>query len=90
MAELDWQIPKWRVKAVEIGPDYTLIITFWRGERRLFDFKPLLSKKNYQVLKNPGFFMKAHVGGDSVAWNDEVDIGPEYLYEKSLPLEDED
>ena len=27
--------------------------------------------------------MKAHVDGDSVVWNDDIDIAPEHLYECS-------
>ena len=30
--------------------------------------------------------MLAHRSGHSVVWNDEIDIAPEYIFKKSVPL----
>jgi hypothetical protein len=80
-------IPKWRVLAVHPQPDYTLLLTFANGEKRLYDASPLLDEKIYSPLKNLAFFLSAKVDGDSVAWSDELDIAPEHLYECSKPVE---
>jgi hypothetical protein len=80
--------PKWRVTAVEPRKDYTLLITFVDGEKRVYNALPLLEKGIYSQLKNPAFFMRAKVDGDTVIWSDEVDIAPEHLYECSSPVGD--
>ena len=79
--------PVWVVKEVEPQKDYTLILTFANGERRVYNALPLLKKNIYAPLKNIAFFMDAKVDGDSVIWNDEVDIAPEHLYECSIPAD---
>lgn len=77
----------WVVKAVEARRDYTLLLTFASGEKRLYNALPLLDKAIYGPLKNIGLFMNAKVEGASVAWNDELDIAPEHLYECSVPVQ---
>ena len=77
----------WIVISVEPKEDFTLILTFVTGEKKRFDMKPLLEKKNFEPLKDINFFMKAYVDGTSVSWNESLDIAPEYLYENSLPIE---
>lgn len=80
--------PVWVVKKVQPQSNYTLLLTFASGERRIFNALPLLKKEAYPPLKNLNFFMQARVEGDSVAWSDEIDIAPEHLYEYSLPMEE--
>ena len=75
--------PKWVVTGVTPKEDYTLHLTFADGSRRVFNAKPLLTKAIYSDLTNIPFFMKAYADGCSVAWSDDVDIAPEYLYEAS-------
>lgn len=79
---------KWVVKKVVPCRDYTLLITFANGKRKVFDVKPLLEVKINEPLKDMDFFMQARVLGPSVGWNDELDICPEYLYEKGIPLKE--
>lgn len=78
--------PVWVVEEVRPQMDYTLMLKFAGGERKIYDAKPLLEKAIYEPLKNLAFFMGAKVEGDTVVWNDEVDIAPEHLYEYSMPL----
>lgn len=77
--------PLWVVKAVEAMEDYKLLLTFEKGEKRIFDFKPYLKYKINAPLKNPSFFKKVYADGTSVAWNDDLDFCPETLYEESVP-----
>lgn len=79
---------KWVVKKVVPCRDYTLLITFANGKQKVFDVKPLLEAKINEPLKDMDFFMQARVLGPSVGWNDELDICPEYLYEKGIPLKE--
>ena len=78
--------PVWRVVDVRPNEDYILHLTFASGEKRIYDFKPLLEKAIYAPLKNISFFMTAKADGCSVVWNDDIDIAPEYLYERSKPI----
>ena len=81
------KIPVWVVKDVEPKEDYTLLITFESGEKRVYDARPLLEKKIYEELRNPAFFMKARAEYDTVIWTEDLDIAPEHLYECSKPAE---
>ena len=81
------KIPVWSVRSVEPRKDYTLLLTFANGERRVYDARPLLEERIYSKLRNPGFFMRAHAEYGTVIWNDDIDIAPEHLYECSVSVE---
>lgn len=76
----------WRVTDARPMRDYTIAITFATGEKKIYDAHPLLDRAPFAQLKNVGFFMLAHVAGGTVVWNDDVDLSPEHLYEKSMPI----
>lgn len=78
--------PAWIVKEVLPQKDYTLILTFTDGEKRVYNARPLLNKAIYSPLKNLAFFLRAKVDCGTVIWNNDVDIAPEHLYECSLPI----
>ena len=73
--------------SVTVQKNYTLVLTFVSAEKKLFDARPLLAKAIYKPLNNLNFFLTAKADCGSVAWSDEIDIAPEYLYEYSLPLQ---
>lgn len=52
----------------------------------MYNTHPILEKKMYERLKNISFFLTAKVVGDTVGWNDDVDIAPEFLYENSVEI----
>jgi hypothetical protein len=74
------------VVAVQPLPDYCLEAVFATGEKRRFDLKPYLDYPAFSLLKEPAFFMKAHVVLGTVAWNDEIDFSPDTLYLRGLPV----
>lgn len=78
--------PVWCVEAVEPREDYSMLLTFENGEKRVYDARPLLSKPVCADLKNIEFFMRAKALYGTVVWNDDVDIAPEHLYECSVPV----
>jgi len=78
--------PVWVVKEVIPQEDYTLLITFADSSKRVYNALPLLNKAIFADLKSLPFFLKAHVSGDTVIWNDDIDIAPEHLYECSVPV----
>ena len=74
--------PVWTVKSVKALPDFKLFITFEKGEKKIFDFKPYLKLKINEPLRNPAFFEKVYADGISIAWSDSLDFCPETLYEE--------
>lgn len=78
--------PAWVVREVVPREDYTLLLTFADGGKRLYNALPLLNKAIFADLKSLPFFLTARVSGDTVIWNDDVDIAPEHLYACSVPV----
>ena len=78
--------PVWIVTDVAPQKDYTLLITFTGGERRIYDAHPLLEKAIYSPLRNLPFFLGAKADCGTVVWSDDIDIAPEHLYECSVPI----
>ena len=73
--------PEWSVKAVEVRDDYILRIWFEDGSVKEFDCREIYCEKPFEPLQDRKFFSRAHVFADTVAWSEEIDIAPEYLYE---------
>lgn len=82
--------PAWVVTAVTPHNNYTLTITFANGDVKVYDASPLLDIPLYAPLKNPVFFLSAKVAFDTVVWNDDIDIAPEHLFEKAVPVNNAD
>jgi len=76
-------MPLITVKRVEAQDDYTLLLTFSDGKKKLYNFYPLLKKDIYKPLENIDFFKKAKAVCGSVSWSDDIDIAPEELYDNS-------
>lgn len=76
--------PEWAVVGVQPLEDYKLKITFSAGVTKIFDAKPLLHKRIYAKLNNISYFNQAKAKYDTVVWDEDTDIAPEYLYENSI------
>jgi hypothetical protein len=77
-----------KVAAVRVLENYNLLVTFASGERKIFDFEPLLDFPCYKVLKDKAVFDRVYVEYGTAVWNDgEIDIAPETLYEKGVTAE---
>ncbi|KXB09057.1 hypothetical protein AKJ60_01080 [candidate division MSBL1 archaeon SCGC-AAA385M11] len=77
------------VTKVKVNPDFTLNLEFENGELRQFDMKSYLNKKPFHRLKELGLFICAEVAYGTVVWPGNLDIAPETLYDKSVPLKSE-
>lgn len=71
---------------VEARPDYTLMLEFENGERRVFDMGPYLEKRPFKALKDFPLFSQARVDCGTVVWPGNIDIAPETLYDRSTPV----
>lgn len=70
---------------VIVQPDFSLLLEFENGERRLFNMTPYIDQKPWARLKSGNTFQGAFVENGTVAWPGNVDIDPETLYERSVP-----
>lgn len=71
------------VKDVQPLEDYNLLLKFENGEERIFDVKPYLEIGKFQELKDKALFKSVRVSFDSIEWDNQLDLDPELLYEKS-------
>jgi Protein of unknown function (DUF2442) len=74
------------VVSVQVQPNYHLQLEFENGERRMFDMSPYMDKKPFNRLKNSPIFNCAHVDYGTVVWPGDLDIAPETLYDRSIPI----
>lgn len=65
---------------------YKLLLTFEKGEKRLYDFKPNLSHKFYRSLNDKMLFETVSVNDGEIAWATGQDFCPHTLYEESVPV----
>jgi len=77
-----------RVMDVAPTDDYKLLLTFTSGERRMFDFTPLLEMPVFEPLTNKSFFRSVKVAYGSVFWPRDIDYCPDTLYMESTPITD--
>lgn len=78
---------KWQVKDVEPNKDFTLLITFAKGKKRLFDCKKFLFDDDFSnKIQDITFFMQAKADHNTVMWSEDIDIAPEFLYKNSKKI----
>ena len=77
--------PEWVVLEVIPREDYSLLLKFADGSKKRVDMRPVIAKgKVFAPLNDLSLFMLARKEGSSVAWTDQIDIAPEYLYENGV------
>lgn len=74
------------VTSVRPLKEFQLEVTFNTGETRVFDAKPYLSRGVFGRLQNTELFNQAYVAYDTVCWPGNLDIAPETLYDRSVPV----
>ena len=71
------------VKDVKPLEDYYLLLKFENNEEKIFDVKPYLEIGKFKELKNKKLFKTVRVSFDSIEWDNQLDLDPELLYQKS-------
>lgn len=75
-----------KVSGVRPLDGHKLWIRFMNGEARIFDFNSLLDSPVFSPLKDQHVFNDVYIDYGVTVWdNGNIDIAPEYLYEKSVP-----
>ena len=77
-----------RPTAIHVQPqeDYTLLLSFDNGERRVFDMKPYIRGEWMGELHDLSYFRRVTLNDATVEWPNEQDICPDTLYEQSIPV----
>lgn len=71
------------IAAVQVQPEYRLMLLYTNGEARLFDASPYLERGVFTRLKDFNLFAQARLAFGTVTWPGELDIAPETLYLRS-------
>jgi len=73
------------LSVTEVKPisDYLLHLTFENGEKRQFDMKPYLTSGIFIELNDVTLFNTVHISFDTIEWDNEADLDPEFLYKES-------
>ncbi len=76
------------VVAAEPLDNRILRLTFNNGSVKTFDCKPLIKNQTvFNALQNEEVFREIALDGWTVTWqNGDIDIAPEYLYEKGVSV----
>ncbi len=71
------------VKALD---SYQLLLKFENEEEKIFDVNPYLEIGKFQELKNEKLFKTVRISFDSIEWDNQLDLDPELLYQKSKAI----
>jgi len=76
------------IKGVKPVNNYNLILTFSNGEKRQFDMNPYLNKGIFQELRDVLKFNTVRLSFDTIEWDNEADLDPEFLYKYSVKIKE--
>jgi len=79
-----------KVKQVRATDDYKLYLKFSTGEDKVFDASTLIDQPYpgvFEQLKDVDLFKRAYIDYNTVVWNEDLDVAPEYLYDYSMKVE---
>lgn len=65
-----------------------LLVRFQNDAVRTYDCRPLLSRPQFRLLTDPGFFraVKVDAGGYGISWNDDIDLSEYELWTNGKPV----
>jgi hypothetical protein len=74
----------WRVRSVDVLPDYRLRVRFMDGVEGFVDMKELVFSPEagvFQALRDRAVFAQAEVVMGAVTWPGELDLAPDAMYD---------
>jgi hypothetical protein len=66
---------------------FSLVVAFNDGQIKILDMKPFLDFGVFRQIKQPDNFNRVHVAFDTIEWDCGVDLDPEFVMEKSVPMQ---
>lgn len=79
-----------KIVTVTPNPDFSLNLLFDNGEKRRLECRPLFVKDGNSLppVDNYDNFSKVYLNElKAVAWNEQIDICPDFCYVESVPME---
>ena len=76
-------------KAIPSG-DFDIEVEFDTGERGVFNCEYLVKDPYWTLLADPAFFKTAHAEYGTIVWNDNIDVAPESVWERTVKLKTSD
>lgn len=75
---------------VEYLNGWNLLVTFDNNEKKVYncDDIPLSNRECDLPLKDINFFKKAFINDLTLAWDDELEVCPDGLYNESIPYDE--
>ena len=83
--------PQQPIKVSGVRPlgGYKLWVRFSTGEAKIFDCSSLLDTPAFAPLRDEEVFRGVYIDYGVTVWKDgEIDLAPEYLYEKGVLVQD--
>jgi len=74
------------ITGVTPAEKHTLIVSFEDGQSRLLDMSPFLDFGVFKQIKETDAFNHVHVAFDTIEWECGVDLDPEFVRNKSIPV----
>jgi len=87
MKASDFFEPHPELVSVECRPDYVLAVAFDNGENGRLDMKPYLDFGIFNRLRAPQKFQSVRVAHGTLAWDEEIDLDPAWVYHKTVKTE---
>jgi hypothetical protein len=78
-----------KIETVEPRDDYTLLLTFENGEKRVYDMNLELDTPVFEALSDLSIFRQVRVVRGSLEWPGERDLAYDMLHYQSEPIEAE-
>ncbi|PXA93979.1 DUF2442 domain-containing protein [Nostoc sp. 3335mG] len=82
----------WVVEDVVWAGEYKLKLWFRDGSVKIADLREAIFKTRegsvFEPLKDIDFFASVRLEGSSVAWDNDIDFAPEFLYEIGKDIEE--
>jgi hypothetical protein len=75
-------------REVRPNEDFSLNLVLENGEKRVLDMKPFLDFGVFKKIREYEKSSRARVAFDTIEWDEGVDLDPEFIYEKSTPIEE--
>lgn len=88
-----------KITSVQPNNDFSLLLTFDNGEKRIFNVKPLIKKNTvFEILLDWNKIKQVYLDSDgtvcwnkdnsvdsNIIWNNKIDLSTDSLYIESLP-----
>ena len=88
-----------KIPSVQPNNDFSLLLTFDNGEKRIFNVKPLIKENTvFETLLDWNKFKQVYLDSDgtvcwnkdnpvdsNIIWNNKIDLSTDSLYIESLP-----